>query len=115
METSIKAHLIVRNIHNLYKVNWCGKLAEAHPMIENGLPIFIIIGGNSRMELNTINMKYIEDCAKSLTAPKGRSAINVDNVRIYLKEKNGNELLMGVLTHQREKQFSPVYDKVRIN
>lgn len=111
-EVSIKAHLIVRSIDNLYKINWCGKIADAKPKIENGLPIFVVIGGNSRIELNTINMEQIEDCAKSLSAPKGRSAVSIDNVRIYIKEIDGNELLMGVLTHQREKHFSPIYDKV---
>jgi hypothetical protein len=93
-------------------MNWCGKIAEAQPLLNNGLPIFIIIGSKGRIELNTIDMKRIENCAKLLTNPKGRSAVSVDTARIYIKEIDGNEMLLGIMTHKNIKTFAPMYDKI---
>lgn len=111
-EVSIKTHLIIDDIHEEYNMNWCGKILDAKPKIKNGLPIFIIIGSRGRIELNTINMQQIEQCAKSLTEPKGRTAISSDSSHIYIQEIDGNEKLMGVLTHKRVKHFVPMHDKV---
>ena len=111
-EVSIKTHLIITDIHNEYHMNWCGKIAEAKPILENGLPIFIIKGARGRMEINTIDMKRLERAAKLLTQPKGRSAVTSDTARIYIKEENGNEMLLGILTHKNIKTFAPMYDKV---
>jgi len=111
-EVSIKTHLIITDIHNEYHMNWCGKISEAKPFLENGLPIFIIKGTRGRMEINTIDMKRLERAAKLLTQPKGRSAITKDTARIYIKEENGNEMLLGILTHRNIKTFAPMYDKV---
>ena len=114
-ETLVKTHLIIKDIHNEYHMNWCGKIAETQPVInEDGLPTFIIIGSQSRLEINTISMKRLEECAKKLTHPKGRSAVSVDSAYIYILEKNGNEKLLGVLTHKRIKTFAPMYDKVGV-
>ena len=111
-ETLIKSHLIITDIHEEYEINWCGKIAESKPLFKNNKPVFIVIGDKGRMELNTINMYEIEDCAKLLTSPKGRSAITTDNSRIYIKEKSGNEKLLGILQHKRVKTFAPMFDKV---
>ena len=111
-EVSIKTHLIITDIHDEYHMNWCGKIAEAKPLLKDGLPIFIIIGSRDRMELNTIDMKRIEHCAKLLTHPKGRSAVSIDTSRIYIKETDGNEMLLGVMTHKNIKTFAPMHDKV---
>jgi hypothetical protein len=111
-EVSIKTHLIITDIHNEYHMNWCGKIAEAKPILENGLPIFIIKGTRGRMEINTIDIKRLERAAKLLTQPKGRSAVTSDTARIYIKEENGNEMLLGILTHKNIKTFAPMYDKV---
>ena len=112
-EQLIKTHLIIKDIHDEYHMNWCGKLFDAKPSLnEEGLPIFSIIGSESRMEVSTIDMNYLEKCAKSLTRPKGRSAVSKDTARIYIIEKNGNEKLLGVLTHKRVKTFAPMYDKI---
>ena len=54
----------------------------------------------------------LEDCAKRLTNPRGRSAISDDSAHIYIKEINGAEKLMGVLFHRRVKTFAPMYDRV---
>ena len=112
-ERMIKTHLIITDIHEEYHMNWCGKIAETQPAInEDGLPTFIIIGSQSRLEINTISMKRLEECAKKLTHPKGRSAVSVDSSHIYILEKNGNQKLIGVLTHRRIKSFAPMYDKI---
>ena len=111
-EVMLKTHLIITDIHNEYHMNWCGNIIQAKPFLQNGLPIFIIIGAKGRIELNTIDMKYIERAAKSLTYPKGRSSVSVDTARIYIKEVDGNEMLMGVMTHKNVKTFAPMFDKV---
>ena len=111
-EISVKTHLIITDIHDEYHMNWCGKITNAKRYLKNGLPLFIIIGTGGRLELNTIDMKYLEKSAKLLTRPKGRSAVNKDTARIYIREVNGNDLLLGVLTHKNVKTFAPMHDKV---
>ena len=111
-EISIKTHLIIKDIHDEYHMNWCGKIAEAKPLLKEGLPVFIIIGSAGRIELNTIDMKHIEHCAKLLTHPKGRSAVSIDTSRIYIKEVDGNDFLLGIMTHKNIKTFASMYDKV---
>ena len=109
----IKTHLIIKDIRDEYDMNWCGKLFDAKPALnENGMPIFVIIGSQRRMELNTIDMNYLENCAKRLTSPKGRGAVSTDKAYVYIKEVGGNEKLLGILTHKRVKTFAPMYDKV---
>ena len=111
-ELNVKTHLIITDIHDEYHMNLCGKIAEAKPLIQNGLPLFIIIGTGGRIELNTIDMKRIENTAKLLTRPKGRSAISVDTSRIYIKEVDGNDFLLGIMTHKNVKTFAPMNDKI---
>lgn len=111
-EISIKTHLIINDIHSEYQVNWFGKIAETDPALQNGLPIFVIVGSRGRIEMNTINMSRLEDCAKRLTEPKGRSAISKDSSHIYIKEKGGREVPICTVVHKRVKSFSPMYDKV---
>lgn len=111
-ERLVKTHLIITDIHNEYHMNWCGKIAEAKPQLQHGLPVFVIIGSEKRLEINSIDMKYIEHCAKLLTRPKGRSAVSIDTARIYIKEVDGNEMLLGIMTHKNIKTFAPMFDKV---
>ena len=111
-EISVKTHLIITDIHDEYHMNWCGKIANAKPYLKNGLPLFIIIGTGGRLELNTIDMKHLEKSAKLLTRPKGRSAVSKDTARIYIREVDGNDLLLGVLTHKNVKTFAPMHDKI---
>ena len=111
-EIMVKTHLIITDIHDEYHMKWCGKIAEANPLLENGLPRFIIIGTGGRIELNTIDMKRIEHAAKLLTRPKGRSSVSTDTSRIYIKETDGNDFLLGVMTHKNIKTFAPMHDKV---
>ena len=71
-EVRIKTHLITTDIHSEFHINWCGKIAEANPYFnKDGLPIFIIISSAGRMEIPTVDMKYLEKCAKRFTYPKG--------------------------------------------
>ena len=111
-EILVKTHLVITDIHDEYHMNWCGKIAEAKPALTNGMPTFVIIGTRGRMELNTVNMRQLESAAKALTQPKGRSAVSADSSQIYIKEIDGNEMLLGVLTHKNIKSFAPMYDKV---
>ena len=112
-EIKIRTHLIITDIHEEYHMNWCGKLFDAKPALnENGMPIFVIIGSQRRMELSTIDINYLEKCAKKLTSPKGRGAVSIDKAYIYIKEVDSNEKLLGILTHKRVKSFAPMYDKV---
>ena len=111
-EVLVKTHLIITDIHDEYHMNWCGKIANAKPLLVDGKPVFVIIGSKGRTELNTIDMKHLERSAKLLTHPKGRSAVSIDTSRIYIKEVDENEMLLGVMTHKNVKTFSPMYDKV---
>ena len=111
-EVMVKTHLIITDIHDEYHMDWCGKIVNAKPLLQNGLPIFVIIGSRGRIELNTIDMARIEYNAKLLTHPKGRSAVSIDTSRIYIKEIDGNEMLLGVMTHKNIKSFAPMFDKV---
>ena len=43
-EILLKTHLIITDIHDEYHMNWCGKIAEAKPLLKDGLPVFVIIG-----------------------------------------------------------------------
>ena len=111
-ELLVKTHLIITDIHEEYHMKWCGKIVDAKPELQNGLPIFVIIGTKGRIELNTVDMKRIEKCAKLLTDPRGRSLVSTDSSRIYIKEIDGNEKLLGVMIHNNIKTFSPMFDKV---
>ena len=111
-EVMVKTHLIVSNVYDEYKIDWCGRIADAKPLLKNGLPVFVIIGGEGRLELNTIDMKHIEECAKKMTRPRGKQAVTTDVARIYIKENNSNEMLIGKVTHNHIKQYQQMYDRV---
>ena len=111
-EVLLKTHLIITDIHEEYHMKWCGKIANTKPLLKNGMPNFIIIGSKGRIELNTVDINQLEVNAKRLTYPKGNSAITVDSSHIYIKEIDGNESLLGILTHKRVKTFAPMYDKI---
>lgn len=110
-EVMLKTHLICSDVHEEYFVKWCGKLMDAQPLLKNDLPIFIVVGSDGRMELNTIDIKMIEKCAKSLSHPRGREAITSDCARIYLLEEDGSERLMGKVFHNHVKQYQQMFDR----
>ena len=109
-EVMLKTHLIVTDVHEEYFVDWCGSIANTKPLFKNDMPIFIIISSEGRVELNTIDIKRIEECAKKITRPRGRQAITTDIARIYIKEENGNEKLIGKVIHNHVKQYQQMYD-----
>ena len=109
-EVMLKTHLIVTDVHEEYHIDWCGKIANTKPLFKDNKPIFIIIGSESRMELNTIDFKQIEECAKSMTHPRGRQAITTDIARIYIKEENGKETFLGEVIHNHVKKYQQMYD-----
>lgn len=111
-EVLVKTHLIVTDIHEEYSIKWSGKIFDAKPKFKNNKPIFVIVAGGGRMEVNTVDMSRVEKCAKLLTAPKGRQAITTDKAYIYILEENDNEMLLGTLTHNHVKSYAPMYDKV---
>ena len=112
-EVMLKTHLIVTDVHEEYFVKWCGKLANVKPLLKNDLPIFIIIGTDGRMELNTIDIQTIEKCAKSLCHPRGKGAITTDCARIYILEEDETETLMGKVFHNHVIQYQQMYDKFK--
>lgn len=111
-EALIKTHLIISDIHEEYDMRWCGKILNTKPKFKNGKPIFIIVGSEGRMEINTTDMARLEKCAKLLTRPRGRAAITSDTARIFIQEEDGNEVLLGILTHNHVKTYQQMYDKV---
>lgn len=112
-EVKVKTHLIITDIHDEYHMNWCGKILDVKPVLnEEGIPTFVVVGSQGRVEVNTTDMKYLEDCAKRLTNPKGRSAVSSDSSYIYIKEIDGRQQLMGVLFHDKVKTFAPMHDRV---
>lgn len=111
-EVLVKTHLIVTDIHEEYNINWSGKILDAKPKFKNNKPVFVIVSTGGRIELNTVDMGRVEECAKLLTVPKGRQAITTDKAYIYIVEENDNEMLLGTLTHNHVKSYAPMFDKV---
>lgn len=108
----IKTHLIVTDVHEEYSIKWCGRMLDCKPQFKNGKPIFVVVGGGGRMELNTTDMKRIEKCAKMVTRPRGRQAVSTDSARIFVKEEDDSEKLIGILIHNHVKTYAPMYDRV---
>jgi len=108
----IKSHLIITDIHSEYIIKWQGRIIDTNPILKNGAPIFIIIGSESRIELNTCDMKQIEETAKRITRPRGRGAVSTDTARIYIKEVDGAEIYIGSVIHNSVKTYAPMFDPV---
>jgi len=111
-ETMVKTHLIITDVHDEYHIKWCGSMANTQPRIENGKPLFIIRGRSGAVEVNTTSMKELEKVARKMTEPKGRKAVTTDEVNICIKQIDGTEKVLGVLTHDHIKKFAPMFDKV---
>lgn len=111
MIVKINTHPIVKEVHEEFHMNWCGKIKNTCPKIINDKPIFIIRNSKKRIELNTIDMDLIERIAKKITSPQGRSAVTTDKAYIYLQEENDKETLMGILTHNHIKTYNQMFDK----
>ena len=110
-EIKLKTHLIVTDVHEEYFIDWCGRIIDSNPVFENDKPVFIIAPPNTKVEMNTINMKRIEEVAKRLTHPRGREAITTDTAYIYIKEVNGGRKLIGKVVHNHVKEYRQMYDR----
>lgn len=108
---NLKTHLIISDIHEEYFVKWTGKMKDVKPLIKNGLPVFVVVSSDGRIELNTIDIKTIEKTAKSLTHPRGRGAFITDYAYIYIVEEDETETLMGTVTHNHITQYQQMFDK----
>ena len=108
----IKSHLIITDVHEEYTIKWCGKLKETNHIFVNDKPVFVVIGSDRRVELNTFDMKQIEECGKRLTNPRGRAAITTDKAFIYIKEVGNKETCIGVVIHNHVKKYAPMFDAV---
>lgn len=111
-QVALKTHLIVTDIHDEYKIDWFGKLKDVKPLLCKGAPVFVIVSSLGRTEINTFDIGEIERTAKILTNPRGRESITTDSARIYIKEDNGNEKLLGKVIQNHIKKYAPMYDKV---
>lgn len=111
MIVNINTHPIVVGKHEEYYINWCGKIADAKPKLKNNLPVFHIIGSESNVELNTMDMTLIERVAQKLTNPHGRAGVTTDKAYIYIIEENNNKMLLGVVIHNHIKEYRQMYDK----
>lgn len=111
-EKLVKTHLIVTDIENDYNIKWVKTIKETRPMFKNNRLVFIVVGGNGRMEVNTNDMTRVERCAKMVSYPKGRTAVTSDTVRIFIQQEDESEVLIGLLTHNRVKTFAPMFDKI---
>ena len=110
-EVKLKTHLIVTDVHEEYIIKWDKKIATIKPFLKNDLPVFILVGSNGRMELNTIDMALIERNAKNLSHPRGKESITSDCVSIYVLDEEENEKLVGRVLHNHVKQYQQMYDR----
>ncbi len=106
-----KVNFVCINCNDEYHMNWVDKIVNSNPIFVNNQLSFVIISSQSRLEINTMDLKRVERSAMHITKPKGRSAITTDKARIYIKEVGGKKKLLGILTHNRVKDFVPVKNK----
>lgn len=111
-EINVKTHLIITDIHDEYDVNWCGRLMDLDPLFVDDCPVFVLVSSDTRMELNTFDLKRVEAAAKRIAHPKGRTAVTTDRTTIFMKEVDGAETKVGVVTKRHVKTFAPMYDAV---
>ena len=111
MEKVTNTRLICIGCDDNFQMKWIRKIIDTNPIFDEDKLSFVIIGSNSRIEISTMDFNRLENVAKRITVPKGRSAISTDKAYIYIKEVGGGEKLMGVLTHNRIKTFVPVNSK----
>lgn len=116
MLVKINTHPIVVGSHEEYDIDWCGQIINTHPKLKNGMPIFYIKSTeDGRIELNTIDMKRIEQVAKNMTHPCGKGSVTVDRAYIYILEEDNKETLLGIVTHSHIKEYRQMYDEFEYN
>ena len=109
----VKTHLITISQHDSYIVKWLCNFKDCNPIFtEDGKFIFIIISNKGRMEIETLDLAYLEESAKKFTYPKGQQAITTDIGYIYLKEHRGKERLLATVTHNHIRDYAPMFDDI---
>ena len=110
MIVQINTHPIVREVHEEYHIDWCGRIIDTKPKIRNSKPVFFIRGGKGCMELNTADIEDVERTAKVLTYPHGRASITTDKAYIYIVEQDNKKTLLGTVTHNHIKEYQRMFD-----
>lgn len=108
----VKTHLITTEQYDEYTVKWHGRLVDTNPDLKNGMPVWVLQRTNGRMEINTIDLAYLEKQAKHFTYPRGRGSLTTDRTLIYIKEVGGNEKLVATVTHNHIRKYAPMYDEL---
>lgn len=110
MIVKINTHPIVVSQHEEYHINWCGKVKNIHPKTKNGMPVFFIKSRRSGAEVNTTDMKKLEEIAKKMTNPCGKGSVTTDKTFIYIVEENGEKILLGTVTHRHIRDYRRMFD-----
>ena len=115
-KVEVKPTLICIDSRDEYELKWTGRIIDANPAFdEKGQLNFIIISSQSRVEVNTLDLSYLEKIAKKLTYPKGRGAVSTDKAYIFVRSVDGKQYPLGTFTHQKLRTFAPVYGKQKKN
>jgi hypothetical protein len=109
----VKTHLIITNQYDKYNIKYVGKLIDADPELnQKGIPTFILISNKGRMEIETLDINYVETIAKNFAYPRGRGAVTSDKTRIYIKEKDNKEKLLTIVEKIHIRKYAPMFDEV---
>jgi len=101
---------IITHTDDGFNVKWFKKLQDMKPKLNaKGLPTFVLISSIGRSEIATMNMPYLENQAKKFTQPKGKGKLSTDVCRIYIKQEDGEEVLMGSVTHDVVRHYRKTY------
>lgn len=109
----MKTHLIVVGQSDDFNVKWTRKLIDLCPTIDShGNFTFNIVVDSHRVEIKTHDMNYLIERAEKNTRPKGRGSLTTDEAKIYIKEQDGKETLVAIVTHIHTRKYAPMYDDV---
>lgn len=111
MMVKINTHPIVVGSHEEYHIDWCGKIIDTHPKIENSMPIFFIRGNDGGMEISTLDMKMLEHVAQKMTNPCGVGSVTSDKAYIYIVEEDDTKTLLGIVTHNHIREYRRMFDE----
>lgn len=111
MIVKINIHPIVVGQHEEYHIDWCGKIKDVKPKIKNDMPVFFIKGQEGGVEINTVDMKWLERVAQKMTKPNGKGSVTTDKTFIYVIEEDNKKTLLGIVTHHHIREYRRMFDK----
>lgn len=114
MKVMMKTHLIVTEQSDEYDIKTHKRIIDTCPKFYNDKFLFIIITGEKRLEIKSLNINDAINLAKKVTMPRGRTAVTTDKARIYIDCADGGEVLLTTVTHNHIKKFAPMFDPVEI-